>query len=310
MNRRELIQWFGILFGSKFLEMNTVNNKNQKVSEPILRIAHLTDMHITPFNDSEKGVRKCLDQVLEFSNGKIDFVFTGGDLIMDALKKNQNEVDQQWEIWKRIKSDYPKIVFYHCIGNHDVWGLAPKNMDYDGKEKAMHELELTNPYYYFNQKNWHFIVLDSTHRKRDGSWYTARLDDGQFNWLKSILDSVPKNEYTLILSHIPILGATPFLDGDNAKTGDWIVPGAWMHIDAKKIIRLLYEYRHVKVCLSGHIHLLEKVVYNNIHYYCSGAVSGNWWGKTPYEQTANGWAYIELFENGTHTYQYIHLDWN
>jgi Icc protein len=109
----------------------------------------------------------------------------------------------------------------------------------------------------------------------------------------------------LIVTHIPILGATPFLDGDNAKTGDWIVPGAWMHIDSKSLIELFYRHKNIKVCLSGHIHLVEKLVYHDVHYYCSGAVSGNWWKEEPYELTSRGYAILELFEDGSHAYKFV-----
>jgi hypothetical protein len=123
--------------------------------------------------------------------------------------------------------------------------------------------------------------------------------------LEETLTNIPAEKPVLIISHIPILGATPLLDGDNVKTGTWIVPGAWMHTDAKSLVNLFYKHKNVKACISGHIHLLESLVYNGVHYHCSGAVSGNWWKEEPYEQTGKGYAILELFDDGTHTFRYV-----
>ena len=306
VNRREWLK-LGVLSGmGAYSTVPAFGRELMSKPEPSLRIAHLTDIHLYPNSAAEAGLRACLDHLLEFTQGRVDFVLGGGDLIMDALKRKPEEIDAQWELWHRIQKDYPQLKFYHCIGNHDVTGSLPPSQ---AKKRALMELKLDNPYYHFKFKNWNFIVLDSTHIKPDGSWYTALLDDEQYNWLVDLLLQINKEEPILILSHIPILGATPFLDGNNAKTGDWIVPGAWMHLDAKKIITLFHKHNNVKICLSGHIHLFEQLLYNNIYYYCNGAVSGNWWQGTPYEQTENGYAYLELFEDGTHSLEYLNFKW-
>lgn len=282
------------------------SNMSIKHQKPAVTLAHMTDMHLMPGNASEEGVRRCLDHIIQHSKHQPDFIMSGGDLIMDALKRDKDEVEAQWAVWRNIKKDYTMLNFKHCIGNHDVWG---KTNPTEAKSWAQNELVLDHPYYHFSQNGWHFIVLDSTHMKPDNSWYTAKLDDKQYEWLEDTLKGIPSDDPILILSHIPILGATPFLDGDNAKSGDWKVPGAWMHTDAKKLINLFYNYKNVKVCLSGHIHLYEQLIYNNIYYYCNGAVSGNWWRKEPYEQTKNGYAYMELYDDGTHYHEYINFDW-
>src|SRR5438552_2511432 len=72
--------------------------------------------------------------------------------------------------------------------------------------------------------------------------YEARLDDEQFDWLKADLQATPKTTPILILSHIPILAACALFDGDNEKSGDWVVPGAWMHLDARRLKSLFVEH--------------------------------------------------------------------
>jgi hypothetical protein len=65
----------------------------------------------------------------------------------------------------------------------------------------------------------------------------------------------------------------------------------------------------VKLAISGHIHLLDEVVYNDVTYYCNGAVSGNWW-KGDYHQTPAGYAVINLYEDGTFNREYIAYGWS
>ena len=304
--RRDLIKILGLgTVGAAMLPVSCTSSKEKDpLLNPILRIAHLTDMHIEPDSPAEEGVKKCIEHILN-KEQRIDYFVNGGDIIMDALRKNEEETAKQWQVWQRIKAYFPELKFIHCIGNHDVWGLSNTDEEaYPGKSWAMQELGLESPYYTFESKGWHFIVLDSTHRKDDGSWYTAKLDSTQRQWLEMKLKEIPADQNILIISHIPIIGATPFLDGDNAKTGDWIVPGAWMHTDAKSLIQLFYQHKNVKLCISGHIHIVESLLLYDVHYHCSGAVSGNWWNDEPYELTNKGYAILELFEDGYHTYRY------
>ena len=62
----------------------------------------------------------------------------------------------------------------HCIGNHDVWGIPEAKDDPRyAKQWAVEKLGIPARYYDYEQNGWHFIVLDSTHLKEDGTWYTA-----------------------------------------------------------------------------------------------------------------------------------------
>ncbi len=305
ISRRKLLQQLGM--GAVGASMVSCTVPEAQVKSPVLRFAYLTDMHIKPGIGAEEGVKKCIDAVLK-NEQPVDFFVNGGDLIMDALDKSEEETEEQWEVWRRIKSAYPDLKFYHCIGNHDVWGRTPDQEEFPGKAWVMREHGMDRPYYAFEQQGWHFIVLDSTQPKADGSWYTANLDPVQKDWLKKTLTEIPAEKPVLLISHIPILGATPFLDGDNAKTGNWVVPGAWMHTDAKSLINLFFEHPNVKVCLSGHIHLVETLIYQNVQYHCVGAVSGNWWSDEPYEQTYKGYGLVELYDDGTHTFKYVEFD--
>ncbi|PRY89043.1 metallophosphoesterase family protein [Mongoliibacter ruber] len=310
LTRRNLLKVMGLgTVGAGMLSVNSAeaNVFHQTKKIPVLRFAFLTDMHLKPGVEPEKGLRKCIDAILA-NEEPVDFFVNGGDVIMDALGENMENVEAQWAVWRKIRSEYPDLKFHHCIGNHDVWGAAAEGEVFAEKAWALSEHGMEKPYYDFQSNGWQFIVLDSTHKKDDGSWYTAKLDPEQRDWLEQRLNNISPEKPILIISHIPILGATPFLDGDNAQSGNWVVPGAWMHTDAKSLTYLFNQHKNVKVCISGHIHLVETLVYNDVHYHCSGAVSGNWWGDTPYEFTDNGYGFFELFEDGSHTFKYVEFD--
>lgn len=77
-----------------------------------------------------------------------------------------------------------------------------------------------------------------------------------------------------------------------------------MHIDARAIINLFANYPQVKLCLSGHLHLQDKVVYNGVSYYCNGALCGNWW-KGNYQYTKPGYATVDLYADGSFEVNYL-----
>ncbi len=107
--------------------------------------------------------------------------------------------------------------------------------------------------------------------------YTGRLDDTQFEWLKQQLAQSDPERPVAILSHIPILSAGELLDGDNEASGNWLVPGAWVHIDARRLVELFHQHPNVRLCLSGHSHQHERLEYLGVTYVGGGAICGKWW---------------------------------
>lgn len=175
-----------------------------------------------------------------------------------------------------------------------------------GKKWAIDVLQLGSPYRSFDRAGWHFIVLDSTYPHESG--YIAKLDEDQFDWLKEDLSRTPKETPILVLSHIPILSASAYFDGPNEKSGNWQVPSAWMHIDARRIKDLFRLYPNIKLCLSGHIHLVDRVDYLGISYFCNGAVCGDWWNGN-FQECAPGYAIVDLYDDGTCENEYVLWGW-
>lgn len=286
--------------------------KRPRKARPVLRIAHLTDIHVQPERKADQGLITCLHHVQNLKDPP-DVIFNGGDMVMDSLGADEARMRVQWDLLMRILKNECSLPVEHCIGNHDVWGWDRKKSPATGKEPlygkkwALETLALERPYRSFDRAGWHVVVLDSTHSSDRGS-YTARLDDEQFEWFAADLASVPASTPVLVLSHIPILAACAYLDGDNEETGDWVVPGAWMHIDARRIKDLFLKHPNVKVCLSGHIHLVDRVDYLGVAYLCNGAVCGGWW-KGPYQECDCGYALVDLYDDGAFDHQYVKYGW-
>lgn len=312
-NRRDFIKKAGLgmaataAVGTSNLVLAKPNEKKKKA----LRVVHMTDIHVQPGLTPETGMAKALHAVQNL-NPQPDIILNGGDSIMDALGRDKNEVQAQWKVWNAILKNENSIEIAHCIGNHDVWGWSKitgkkKRDKLYGKQWATEEFGIKNRYYSFDKANWHFIVLDSTHSKKIPG-YTAKLDEEQFAWLQEDLKNTPADKPICVLSHIPIISFTPFFDGDNEKSGNWKVPGAWMHIDARRIKDLFYQHKNVKVALSGHIHLCDEVEYLGVKYYCNGAVSGAWWGGT-LQEFPPAFAVLDLYEDGTCDHQLVPYEW-
>lgn len=277
----------------------------------VLRIAHLTDIHVQPELAAGAGMTACLRHVQSLKDAP-DIIFNGGDAIMDSLRQDKARTKLQWELWKKVLKEECSLPIVHCIGNHDVWGWTKSksgctgNEDHYGKKWAIDEFGIPNRYRSFDRAGWHFVVLDSVYP--DGESYKARLDEPQFEWLTDDLAKTPSTTPVLVLSHIPILSAAAYFDGDCEKTGDWEVPGAWIHIDARRIKDLFARHPNVKTCLSGHLHLVDRVDYNGVTYFCNGAVSGNWW-KGRHQEFDEGYALVDLFDDGTFDRQYVNFGW-
>jgi 3',5'-cyclic AMP phosphodiesterase CpdA len=305
VTRREVLAGAGLAAASLAIPQNALPKPTMRS----LRIAHLTDTHVQPELRAGEGFAACLRHLATLKD-KPDVIFTGGDLIMDAFAAEHDRVETQWDLFLRVLADETDLPVEHCIGNHDVWGFADREGVHARKavkKWACDVLKLERPYRSFDLGGWHVIVLDSTHPGR-GTDYTARLDDEQFEWLKADLAVTPATRNVLVLSHIPILAACAYFDGINEKSGDWVVPGKWMHIDARRIKDLFRKHPNVKVALSGHVHLVDRVEYNGVVYLCNGAVSGGWW-KGPYQECEPGYALVDLYEDGTVVREYVTFGW-
>ena len=303
MNRRLFLQQGGVTALGHALGADLPAGSNPRPQRR-LRVAHLTDVHVSP----DLGAPEGLAAALRHAQGQAvrpDLILFGGDCIGDALATPKPNVLAQWEVWERALAAELRTPARACLGNHDIFGWnvrgdAAVRADPDyGKAMALERLKMPARHYSFDKGGWHFVVLDSmefSHGNNQG--YLARLDDEQFAWLEADLAATPAVTPVCVLSHIPILSVAAFLDGDLNGTGTWVVPGSWMHIDARRIKDLFARHPNVKVCLSGHLHMVDDVTYLGVRYLCDGAVCGGWW-KGKWQEFGPAYALLDLYEDGS-----------
>lgn len=298
MKRRELLKQMGLSAGVVAMGgAGSVLHAEEKSAKRkrVLRIAHITDIHIRPEENAPARFIQCLEEIKKH---KIDFFLNGGDTIFaaDYSDIKRERVNELWDIWKQTSQTIAGFETHSCLGNHDMWWAAPNKEDaMYGKEYVVKQLGIPKRYYSFDKKGWHFIILDSNNNN------AGSLDDEQRTWLEQDLASLAPNTAVMCMSHYPILAVCTHVVGGN-------------HTDSPYITELFYKHIDKKItCLSGHIHLEDHAVYNNVQFYCNGSMSGFWWGegdkesagKGYYKQTPPGYAIIDLFDDGSVYNQYI-----
>jgi 3',5'-cyclic AMP phosphodiesterase CpdA len=304
MKRRDLITKIGLATGA--ITLNSIVSASaitpEKKAKKVLKIAHITDVHIRPEYNAVARFKKCLEMV---KKDKPDMILNGGDSIYaadyDDIKKER--VVELWNCWKNSLAVVKGIPMYSVLGNHDMWWQG-KGDELYGKPGVLKMLGLQNSYYSFDKNGWHFIMLDSNHPKNPGM-----LDEDQWNWFVQDVQN-SQGKPILIMSHYPLLSCTGIVDNKPDFIGPFKVSGSYNHLDIMKFIGVFNNNKNIKVCLSGHIHLLDKVWYNDVSYLCNGAASGFWWepgddGKSAYKQTVPGYSIINLYEDGSFDDQYI-----
>jgi 3',5'-cyclic AMP phosphodiesterase CpdA len=305
MKRRDLIKSLGAAAGT--IVLNNVAHASEAVStekkKRVLRVAHITDVHIRPEYNAVARFKKCLEMI---KKDKVDLILNGGDSIYAADYEhiNKDRVEQQWACWKESVAVVSGIPMHHVLGNHDMWWQG-KGDELYGKAGVIKMLGIKNNYYSFDQNGWHFIMLDSNHPTSPGM-----LDDEQWNWFVQDVQKNSQEKPTLIMSHYPLLSCTGITDSKAEARGPFKISGSYNHLDIMKFIEVFNKNKQIKVCLSGHIHLLDKVWYNDVTYLCNGATSGFWWepgddGRSAYKQTVPGYSLLNLYSDGSFDHDYI-----
>jgi len=276
-----------------------------------IRLAHLTDTHTQPERRADEGLTACLRHIHSLAD-KPDLLISGGDHIFDALAADQARTKLQWGLWHDITKSECTIPIAPCIGNHDIWGWNKPKSGASGDEPsygklwATEALGLAAPYRSFDKAGWHFVFLDSVFPAGNG--YTAKLDDEQFEWLAGDLAATDPATPVIIVSHIPILSVAVLYFGDKDTRDTNTVDPALMHTDSSRIHRLFLKHKNIRLCISGHLHLIDRCEFDGITYICSGAVSGNWW-RGRHQQCDEGYNLIDLFDDGAFETRYTTYGW-
>ncbi|MBX3376097.1 MAG: metallophosphoesterase [Phycisphaeraceae bacterium] len=309
VSRRDAIKSTGLLAAAAAMGTWSSPARARPVRTRSVRVAHLTDLHIQPERRADSGVAACLRHVQEHKDAP-ELLLLGGDLIMDAFEADDARTRTQWDLFTRTFENECRIRTEPCLGNHDIWGINKSksrttgNEPGWGKKRAMDLLRMERPYRSFDFGGWHFVVLDSV--TPQGNAYIGKLDNEQWEWLEG--DLAGTRLPVAVLSHIPILAATQLVIQPNKDSKKREISDSLMMTDAPRFVETFAKHPHVKLCLSGHIHQIDRVEFQGVTYLCNGAVSGNWW-KGRYKMCDEGYAMLDLHADGTFESSYVKYGW-
>lgn len=280
----------------------------------VLRIAHMSDFHIQPERKAAEGVAAALDHMAA-NPDRPDLVITGGDHVMDSFASDEARTRLQWDLFTSAFKDHCPTPVKHCLGNHDIWGWNKGKSKTTGSERAwgkvwaVETLGMPARYQSFDAGGWHIIILDSVQPDpNDPNGYIGQVDPEQLDWLTKDLEA-NKGKNTLVVSHVPIISATVLIGGRDAVRPKQEISGGLMHTDANRLTALFLKHPNVRAALSGHIHDIDRVEYQGVTYMCDGAVSGAWWRGRNRGTCDEGYALINLYDDGSVEREYAAYGW-
>lgn len=260
----------------------------QRKNEPVLEIAHFSDIHIrTQFNAASRFLTT-IDH-LKKHYPKVQFVINTGDAV-DNPDRSKLHLDSLWSLWQATVTKFAPLPVYSCIGNHDPFlRTEDKDSSYYGKTYVLKQLAIPNRYYSFVKANWMFVALDGNNA--DG------IDKVQKDWLVKLLEDNDGKLNVLLFIHEPIVSPGAAYDG--GYVSNW-----------KSLVDLFAAHKEVKCVLSGHTHIYDEAILKEVHYYNGGSVSGYWWEKGPrgdgsYKGSYPGYGLLKLYKNGDSEYSFI-----
>ncbi len=273
---------------------------NQQSSEQEFSFLFMTDIHVQP----ERRAMEGFEMAIEKANAlKPDFVITGGDLIMDALGQTESRADSLYDIYVDLAKKFSMPV-YNTLGNNEMFGVykssgvSPDHPEYGEK---LFEKRIGEEYNAFTYKGWRFYTLNSIDIMEDRTYY-GHIDDEQIGWLKNDLEKVDKNTPICISVHIPFYTIqTQILSGPLAPNGKGGVIN-----NGNEVLEIFKDY-NLKLVLQGHLHFLEDLYANGVHFITGGAVCAQWW-----EGPRNGMeeGFLQIHVNGDNfTWEYIDYGW-
>ena len=282
----------------------------------VLRVAHLTDVHVQPERAAAEGLAACLRHVQSHAD-KVDVICTGGDHVMDSLRQDRARTQLQWNLWRDVLKAECSLPVFSALGNHDIWGWDKRSGTRGdeplwGKQWGTDALGLDRSYYSIDRGGWHVVFLDSIQPEHDEATrqtYVGGCDDAQFDWLANDLAAVPAATPVMIVSHIPIYSVAA-LNGDaKDATGAIRIGKGAVHLDYKRLKNLFRKHPNVKLAVSGHLHHKERIDYAGVSYLCNGAVSGGWWKGVHVDECDAGYALLNLYDDGSFDHEYVHYGW-
>jgi len=278
----------------------TLGSCGKKVTENTFSFVFMTDIHLSYERNAIAGFKQA---ILSVDSIKPDFVITGGDLIMDALGQRYSMADSLYDLYiETIKA--LKMPVYNTIGNHEIYGIYSRSgADSNHPEygEKMFESRIGKSYYAFDHKGWKFMVLNSI-EDTGSDRYIGLIDNAQMEWIKAELKNMDKKTPIVISTHIPFLTANTQKYGGTTVAND----SSTVVYNAKEVLDL-FKGHNLKLVLQGHLHTIECIYIDGIHFLTGGAVSAGWW-KGPNRNIEEGFMLMTVKDEDI-AWKYIDYGW-
>lgn len=267
----KLLSYLFITTSLFFISSCKTQDGDQPSENNTFSFAFLTDTHLQPEKNAAEGFKQAIDTVNML---KPDFVITGGDQIMDALGQAESRADSLYDMWDEMSGLFNMPV-YNTMGNHEVFGIYEQSgvdETHPLYGEKMYEERVGERYYAFDHKGWRFYILDSVDEREDGTGYYGHVDSLQLAWLSDDLANVDPATPIAISVHIPFITIqTQLVNGSTAPNSEGLV------ITNSKEVLSLFDKHNLKLVLQGHLHFLEDLYAQGVHFITGGAVSASWW---------------------------------
>lgn len=161
------------------------------------------------------------------------------------------------------------IPWHHCPGNHDLNHEARD----DRFSRETWKKVFGARHYAFQHGDATFLILDNVeYLGRDGGRYRGRFGPRQLDFVRNVLQHVPREHLVVCSMHIPL---RCYLDADNP---------ADTTADYRALLHLLAGRPHT-VSFAGHLHATEHHYLQTEdgfaglghHHHVLTAASGSWW---------------------------------
>lgn len=183
----------------------------------------------------------------------LEFIVNGGDVVQTG--DDENEWFKYFTGGKAYLMDIPQIA---AIGNHDYRGhyqlemppLFKKYMRWQNADA------FGNLFYEF--ENFNLIVFNSNFQLAFGSKERVLLE-----WIeRKIVESKRNNKTVIMATHFPAYSSSlnKYTTESVIKIQQYLVP--------------VIEKHKVPLLLSGHTHMFERSMKNNVHYLVAGPAGG------------------------------------
>lgn len=248
----------------------------------------MTDTHVYDEMMAPEGFRAAVAHAETFDP---DFVVTGGDLIMDALKVSLEDAVAQFELYNEIIGSFD-VPVYNALGNHGVFGLSPESgVDPGhpryGKTLFKEMMGLESTYYSFDHGRWHFMVLDAMTATEDGG-FIGEIGPEQLAWIKDDLARTDRRTPVVVVTHFPFVSVALQLREGGAAA----LPEAAVIVNSHEVFEL-FEGHNLRLVLQGHLHIVEETIVGDVHFLIGGSISGKWW-HGPNAGFAEGFVVVDV----------------